>query len=667
MANIFSFIKPKASVNLNGFDLSNRSTYSMKVGQAVPVSVLRTLPGDKFRINMYDIRRSFPWNTASFARCNLNFDWYYMPLTSAWTHFEEFLNQRDEPMTSYRNNSSFAPRMSLGFALSFICAAKLVELISDTLGDDDNTNILSSKFSNSLSKYPVFDCYRHEFNKKDVFGFPVADNTARLFDMLGYGDYSAIINTLSEYYNKLNQDGIEFTTVITRCEEFIDVNVLQPYRNKYVNLWPIACYNRIWSDYFRSIYFDTNVNASSFNFDDFPCTSEQSADYFQVRVSENPDGRDEFFNTFQLRYVPWKRDLVTGLLPSPQFGSQSYGITSADFGRWQMVNGSNLPGNTEVHTNSDNYLIAYPVGDIQHTHSIDVIALRRAEVLQKYRETIGRAGFRQQAGMVAVYGSADANNYKPIHVKSYIEPLTVDEVESTANTGHGDNGSLGDLAGKGFGSLSGEMFEFDCSNKGFGILMCIASIVPESSYDASGIDKTAIEVSHDDYFNPFFDDLGFEPVPLGVVDNVQLPYTVSHESSQINFLEPFGRFSNNIIGYAPRFIGYKTSLDKVHGELKRFNGADIDRSSSADGTVYKGTPISGSLSIWDIPRQDIALSSATTSGVLTLANYYVNPSVMDGVFQLQADGSQYTDHFFGFTQFDVKVLRNMSVLGTIQF
>lgn len=322
-----------------------------------------------------------------------------------------------------------------------------------------------------------------------------------------------------------------------------------------------------------------------------------------------------------------------------------------------------MPGNTEVHTNSSNYLIAYPTADIQHNHTIDVVALRRAEMLQKYRETIGRAGFRQVSGMVAIYGSSDANNYKPVHVKSYIEPLTVDEVQATANTGYGDNGSLGDLAGKGFGSLNGEMFEFDCSKRGFGILMCIASIVPESSYDASGIDKTAIEVSHDDYFNPMFDDLGFEPVPLALVDNVQLPYAVNHSSSQLNFFEKFGNYSNNIIGYAPRFIGYKTALDKVHGELKRFNGVRIDNSDSQ----YSGTPISGSLSIWDIPRQDIALTSRDSNGVLTLANYYVNPAVMDGVFQLNADSTQYSDHFFGFTQFDIKVLRNMSVLGTIQF
>ena len=58
MANIMSSFKLQNHPSRNGFDLSNRHTFSAKLGELLPVQVKECLPGDKFKINLSHFSRT---------------------------------------------------------------------------------------------------------------------------------------------------------------------------------------------------------------------------------------------------------------------------------------------------------------------------------------------------------------------------------------------------------------------------------------------------------------------------------------------------------------------------------------------------------------------------------------------------------------------------------
>ena len=48
MANLFNDLKPKANPVKNGFDLSERHTYTARAGMLYPVMTKEVIPGDYF-------------------------------------------------------------------------------------------------------------------------------------------------------------------------------------------------------------------------------------------------------------------------------------------------------------------------------------------------------------------------------------------------------------------------------------------------------------------------------------------------------------------------------------------------------------------------------------------------------------------------------------------
>ena len=89
-----SYNNPKNDSGVrNVFDLSQRHIFSAKAGQIIPVACVDTVPGDKFELDLVNIARTMPLNTAAFTRMKQSFDWVFVPYRSLWSRFNEFIAQ----------------------------------------------------------------------------------------------------------------------------------------------------------------------------------------------------------------------------------------------------------------------------------------------------------------------------------------------------------------------------------------------------------------------------------------------------------------------------------------------------------------------------------------------------------------------------------------------
>lgn len=602
-------LKPKAKLNRNGFDLSNRQLFSAKAGQLLPVQCVECVPGDKVQIDVMALARTMPLNTAAFMRAKQYFHFFYVPYQALWHQWDSFISQRENQESSYVNSSRFCPNFSR--------AALLNEIF----------NLDNVAGSNG--------------RKTDMHGFSRAGNALRLMDLLGYGSAN---NFMSDKF-----DDPLFANRVFEHEEYVTKS--RP------NAWRILAYQKIYNDYYQNKYFES-PDPFSFNVDDIPCDTYANSDIFR-----NREGRSDTpaLDLFELRYRTYKKDLYMGVLPSPQFGSpssigfvdkylfanyQSNGsINNANYlglrpminslnelktdngkamldgmdanRRWMVAlanfkNGEGVPPNMSS--------VRFSIPDV-----FDVLTLRKAEALQKWKENTVRAGRDHRDQQLAHFGVTASNSFNnhAQYLGGFDSVINVDEVISTAST---DDAVLGQMAGKGVSAVRGEKIHFEASD--FGVLMCIYSVVPEAEYDSDGIDRCNQMVDAFDYFTPEFENLGFEAVSIKDINDAPV-------LSNTNI-------GQGVLGYAPRYYGYKTRVDRVHGVFQTGR----------------------SLNAWTTPRRDIVDGVSKNNGFqFKLPHLYIDPRVLDTVFAQACTNYEDSDQFLVSSFFDIKAVRPMSILG----
>ena len=611
-----TFNNPKRDDGVrNVFDLSQRHIFSAKAGQIIPVACVDTVPGDKFELDLINIARTMPLNTAAFTRLKQSFDWVFVPYRALWSRFNEFIAQRNDPRSALYGTASM-----------------------------DNPN-MTPMYVPNLSLKDMFTAIYPLDTETDIMGFSKRENAYRLLDMLGYGDF-----------------------------KHTDVSAWEADAG--CNLWHLLAYQKACCQFYRDSVHDPLEDAFAFNVDDVQGTSLENSNLERVRSIS------QIQKLFELRYKPWKKDIVTGTMPTMQYGAvsaiplsseltgsvsipyvldtdqnywkgsnyrptrafQSDGawVSATELGNVYGVNdGTSSDGNVIIDNDgSYNRPVQLRTG---HRHPdgtvtvsttgsslFDIIQLRKAEAIQKWKERTLRAGFHTDKQFEAHYGvSADEDGrWCADFIGSVDSYINIDEVLTTANNnpvegGTDVNNSVGDIAGKGMGLTSGGKLHFETNQ--FGVLMCLYSCTPEADYSSYGIDPNNTLIERFDYFTSEFENLGLQAVPQSI-------YNL------------FEGATTQVIGYGPRYWNYKTALDKVHGEFNYRR---------------EGFSESGSLYDWATPRRDLTQDN----NLPTLAAYYVNPRVLDSIFAIAANSNQNTDHLLVNVQLFIKAIRGMSVIG----
>lgn len=655
MANLFKSLKPTAQLGKSGFDLSQKHVFSTKPGQAVPCLFVETVPDDNFQISLASLTRTMTFETAAFVRGKFRYDFFFVPYSQLWHNFNQFISQRQDKHSSLSKGSMYVPTIDLGNILMFAW----------------HVTYSSASIQNNV--------YR-----TDMFGVPFLHNVIRILDMCGYGNHRALIG-MSE-----SEAG----------------NYTSFFFGKSVNVLRIAAYQHIWYDFYRNKYYDLHFTSQEtpadvgyldglpdyvnmFNFDDIDCSSFANSQIPVVPNSTQWNARENIrlYMLFGMKYVQWKKDLFTSVMPGTQFGAVSTvdvigngdvtingsvtlnGTTGSDLNRWSNMDSQQFIPYTTVVTGNSSGSSNSLVQDsstrtrIIHDHSIngsasidtsgrvtdvissfDVLALKRAEALQAWKQNTLRAGnmtddaFRAHYGVEPYYEGDENVNF----LGSYEAILQVNSVEATASTDGSVNGSVGDLAAIGTASAHGETINFHC--KDFGVIVCISSFVPESEYNNLMIDKANRLYEPFDFFTPEYQNIGLESVS-GVDLNASL----------------YSNSLNEVIGYAPRYFMYKTAVDKVHNQFSK------SAVLSKVGSSFAYREVKGDLSHWVNPREDMYTGIIAGDVQRLLSSFYVNPSVLNNSFGILVDGTDSTDTFLHNVFFDIKAVRPMSVLGLPNF
>lgn len=456
----------------------------------------------------------------------------------------------------------------------------------------DLGNLFSGLISSSFQK-----------NNTDVLGYSLAKGSLRLLDLLGYGDFSRF-DSLSG----------QIVTI----------------QNVKVSLMRVLAYQKICSDFYRVSNYESN-RISSYNVDSL--------------IPQNSSNFTNFVKSyFQLRYRPWKKDLYTISNTSFQGSDFMSNIISSPSFPVDSRYPSLLPDTDKMNSSFQGQVYSPSVGT---GLNLTIPNLRSAFALDKlYRLSSGASDGDYKSQIMARYGfDAYAPQYKSQFIGSASATVQVNPITTTADTLSSDDSQgtpAGRIYGNGVASSQSDVFEFDV--KEHGIIMGISSFVPDVDYSSYGINIFNQKINRNDFFQPEFDNLGKQPISSLVFN----PWKLANLDSGNKALQ----LVNTVLGWFPRYVEYKTSVDEVHGQL--------------NGWANRNFQSAPTLSLWTAPRFNASDSKKFHNWCdngLSLDFFYIDPSLYDSVFVNQYEGNQDQDQFICEVSNNVQAILPMSVTG----
>lgn len=576
----------------SAFDLSSKVAFSAKSGELLPIKWYFTMPGDKFTLKRQHFTRTQPVNTSAYTRIREYYDWFWVPLHLLWRNAPEVISQMQSNVQHAGSQSS---PLILGNYLPTITNTQLYSACS----------ILSGK--------------------RNYFGFDRADLAYKLMQYLRVGNSGA--------------SSVIFGTSVPSS----DTSYTQSFRfNLNLSIFPFLAYKKFCQDYFRYSQWQ-NSSPYLWNIDYYTGTQ-------QTLFSNLPSAGDAYWknNTlFDLEYCNWNKDMFMGVLPDSQFGDvatiDTGGVKSQDLYVEARLSSSETSrtylGAKVSSSGSDFSINAGPDASLSDplivtmpsvASSFDVLALRRGEALQRWKEISLNVPQNYRAQIKAHFGVDVGENMSGMstYVGGDSSSLDISEVVNT-NLQSGDSQSEAVIAGKGVGSSQGsEKFEA----RDWGVLMCIYHNVPLLDYVPSAPDPQFFVTQSTDLPIPELDSIGMQSIPISMYSNSNLELVSGFNSADLT------------MGYLPRYYNWKTSYDYVLGAF----------TTTEKEWVAPITP-----AIW----KNMLSTIATGSSSISYNIFKVNPSILDSIFQVNANSKWDTDPFLINCAFDVKVVRNLDYSG----
>lgn len=591
--SLFSLKDIRNHPRRSAFDLSSKVAFSAKSGELLPIKWYFTMPGDKFTLKRQHFTRTQPVNTSAYTRIREYYDWFWVPLHLLWRNAPEVISQMQ---SNVQHAGSQTSALSLGNFLPTITCAQL-----------------SSVFANMA-------------NRTNYFGFKRSHLAYKLVQYLRYG-------------NANNSSVSNFSTTVPYGKN----DYSQKYRfDLHMSIFPLLAYKKFCQDYFRYSQWQSS-SPYLWNIDYYTGTS-------QALFSAIPGNGDPYWNgntMFDLEYCNWNKDIFMGVLPDSQFGDvasiDTGGLKSQDLsvqaktssssnssvylGDKVSVSGTDFSVNAGPSAVKSNPLIVQLPAVAA---SFDVLALRRGEALQRWKEISLNVPQNYRAQIKAHFGVDVGENMSGMstYIGGDSSSLDISEIVNT-NLQSGDASSEAVIAGKGVGSSqSSEKFEA----RDWGVLMCIYHNVPLLDYVNSAPDPQLFVSQNTDLPIPELDSIGMQSIPISVYSNGDNELAVGFASSDFT------------MGYLPRYYNWKTSYDYVLGS---FTTTEKEWVAPITSAIWKN------------------MLSTVTSGSSSISYniFKVNPSVLNSIFQVNADEYWDTDQFLINCAFDVKVVRNLDYSG----
>lgn len=503
---------------------------------------------------------------------------------------------KNEDLSSYKDNINFPNYPDYGTNSATISRALGFMYI-----DTDDLSATRKEVENSVipsSQGKSISFSTDAVNKTlDEQGYSYITGISRLLDMLEYGFSYVEFDEETQSYTQKASTLVDLIDSLSKKK----INVLEWLRSEknkcVVNPFRLLAYQKIYSDFYKRDDYEA-TNPLHWNIDDFKRGS----------AVMDFDDNSRLLNMLRLRYRWHNKDYFTGVVPSELLGGLQ-GFNANSLGMF----GDNMQ------INSDDNKVSVGSGNVSTKGIRAMFALeklmrltRRAGGFDYISQTLAHYGFEPPRGRgdKVEFVGGTANN------------INISEVVSTADTA---KGFTGQIYGRGIGSID-EKGNTEFTAKEHGVLMCIASIVPDSDYSAEGLNSFNSKLQRGDYFQPEFQDLGLQPV-----FNYELYNRIYADNMPENL-----RISKGVFGFAPRYAEYKSAFDKLHGEFR--NGRNMSMWSSVSNVTDT--------------NQGVARNSLK-----------INPGVFNRIFAEVYNGHESTDQFLTSAQFECKIIRPMSVTG----
>lgn len=528
-SNIMGLHGLKNKTSRNSFDLSHRNLFTAKVGELLPCFVQEVNPGDSLKLDSSYFTRTAPLQTAAFTRLRENVQYFFVPYQCLWKYFEGQVKNMTKNAAggdvSQIASSPFA-NAKVSTEMPYISYSDLHNYVNALMSiPDTSESSMPNRFNNGT--------YRH-------------CATSKLLQLLGYGNFQ-------QQFLHLNTDNYKFRSVS-------NAPALSVFR--------LLAYQKICNDFYTYRQWQP-YNASLCNID-YVTPDSKNMDLgamFSGIVSTDNINKSNFLD---LRFSNLPLDYFNGVLPTPQFGSDSVinlsnttaGITGSDDGSWRTgINGS-LPYDSVVKSNNNNRLMLDASTSITHTHSIpasavsvqlSVSALRQATALQKYKEIQLANDPDFESQVEAHFGIKPQHDmHKSRFIGGSSSMIDINPVvnQSLSTNSSNPGYAITKAAPTGQGSSS---FKFTADT--YGVVIGIYRCTPVLDYDHVGIDRTLLKTDASDFVIPELDSIGMQQsfccevfAPTSTPKGY--PTTVDMSLS---------------FGYAPRYSEYKVSYDRYNG------------------------------------------------------------------------------------------------------
>ena len=572
MSKLMQLKELKNKVRRNGFDNSRRVLFTAKGGEILPIHCMEVLPGDVHTIDLKSFGRSRPLNKASFARMREYYDVYFVPYRLLYNKFNDSINQVD----NQTHASSIYEPITFSKEFPHIVAQDVMNYLN-ALGDSENeVGESRKKASQKLLSYLL---YR---------GF----------------DDASLVNTASN-----------------------------PFGNQSLNMFPLLGYQKIYQDYFRNALWE-NSSPWTYNVDYVSGTNKTLRIASQVLLQHN--------NLFDLQYCNYDKDYFHGILPSPQYGDETIanlvvnnlrgnvtlaindngGVasppltvnTTSKFIQYQGSSAMSGTQDLKVYANLANIF-----NDPNTEAGVSVLAMRYANALQKWKEiTLSSEDLSFKSLLEKHWNvtTSELLSNRCTYLGGISSNLDVNPITNT-------NLSEGNADMKATGSVSSNgVIRFENKNNEYGLLYVIYHCKPIIEWRQRDVmPKMNFKTSAEDYAIPELDSIGMQGVPA--IEFV----------SQTELQDAFGTSVANwykTLGYAPRYVDYKTQFDVVLGEFQ---------------TTIESMTLPYSLT-----------SESLVNGSLSYIDFKVNPSVLDNLFAVDSDRA---DHFENSVYINIKSVRNL--------
>lgn len=601
MANLFDFGDVKNHPRRSGFDLQRRNAFTAKAGELLPVYCRLTYPGDSFRLGIQSFTRTMPVNTAAFTRIREYFNWYWVPL--------RLLNKNLAPSLVKMYNqpvqaTGITTNRSIIDSLPYATAASLDAILQSALSNVPDTGYT-----------PILN----------AFGFTVASCSAKLIQYFRYGNISADKNPT--FYGLYDSN---------------EKNDFQRNVNFNLNIIPFLAYQKIYNDHFRFEQWEKQV-PYTYNVDFYTggnILSSLSTPTLLYNYASSA-------NYFTLRYVNWNKDMFMGVMPDTQLGEVAsigaagapsqifaFGTSKADKHPLHAITPSSTGESSavQVRTSSNDRLSAgvqYPIMSQTASSQFNILQLRMAEAVQKYREVSQCADQDYRGQIKAHFGVnlSSALSDQCIYIGGHAGNIDISEVVNTNLSS--DNEAV--IQGKGVGTSQGYE-NFSCDEHG--VLMCLYYVKPVLDYVITAPWKEWTYTNVDDLPFPEFDSIGMESLPLSLLSNA---------ASAFGNVKPN---ATSTFGYVPRYVELKTDIDDINGAFRNSLRSWV---TAIDPQV---------LSEW------FKNSVYDNNQIQLNYNFFkVNPKILDSIFVRQCDSTCDSDQFLVNAVFDVKAVRNFDYDG----